>query len=153
MCRVMNNVFTKLSVIAIIVICLAGCTSQEKKDKALDIATNGTVLTKLSFLYYVGDDPESLARMLNVKEIKEDNLKSIANSNQKRINSLFQYYSDNYKYSDKASYIRVRSEFDPEWGFFSSVRYWRYLSPISFWIIIILICIFSNLIYQRILDD
>ncbi len=120
------------------VICLTGCTSKEKKDKVLEVASNGSVLTKLSALYYGGDDPESLARMLHLKEIKESDLNSIANSNQKQINTLFNYYAINYYLSDKASYIRVRSEFDPEWGFFKSIRYWRFISPTSFWILTVI---------------
>lgn len=146
----MKLVFKYLLAISIMVICLTGCTSKERKDKAIEIAKNGSVLTKLSALYHVGDDPKSLARMLNVKEINESNLNSIANSHPKQINTLFNYFAYNYRYSDQASYIRMRSEFDPEWGFFKSIRYWRYLSPISFWIFfnvigwIILILIFKD---------
>lgn len=145
--------YTKYWTIAIIAFLFVGCTSKEQKDKVLDVATNGTELSKLSFLYFIGDDPESLARMLNIKEIKESDLNNIAKNYPQKINVLFQYYADNYHYSDKASYIRTRSEYDPEWFFFSSIRYLRYLSPIVFWIIEILLDIAIGLIILKFLND
>ncbi|MBO7561689.1 MAG: hypothetical protein J6T04_02235 [Bacteroidales bacterium] len=134
----MKFIYKRIITIAIILVFLTACTSKEHKDNILEIANNSSVLTKLSTLYYAGDDPESLARMLNLKEIKESDLNSIANNRQKQINTLFNYYAYNYYLNDKASFIRMRSEFDPEWGFFKSIRYWRYIHPASFWILTVI---------------